>query len=96
MLGQLEQLDEECRELERAIDSLGMRSSGPPGLVYDQQRQIEYYVWGIERRVQQIRRWMRAEEDEPESSVEPQPEIDTEEDGISDEDWAADWAKGDR
>ena len=95
LLRQLEELDEQCRELEREMGSLGMRSVGPPGHIYEQQREIEYYVWGLESRVQQIRRWMNSADDEPDSSVEPRPEPDTEEDGISDEDWAADWAKGD-
>ena len=95
LLRQLEDLDEQCRELEREIGSLGMRSIGPPGAIYEQQREVEYYVWGLESRVQQIRRWMRSAEDEPDSSVEPRPEPDTEEDGISDDDWAAEWAEGD-
>ncbi len=69
---------------------------GTPGLIYDQQRQIEYHVWGLESQVQQIGRWMRPAEDEVNSSVEPPPEIDTQEDGISDDDWAAEWARGDR
>ena len=95
LLGQLDDLDKQCRDLEREIDSMSSRSMGFPGQVYDQQRQIEQYVWALERQVQQIRRWMHPEEHETESSVEPQPEIDTEEDGISDEDWAAEWATGD-
>ena len=96
LLGQLDALDEQCRELEREVNAMRMSSTGLPGMLYEQQRQIEYYVWTMERQLQQIRRWMRDEEVEPESSVEPQPDIDTEEDGISDEDWAAEWAKGDR
>lgn len=95
LLRQLEELDEQCRKLEREIGSLGMRSVGPPGHIYEQQREVEYYVWGLESRVQQIRRWMNSADDEPDSSVEPRPQPDTEEDGVSDEDWAADWAKGD-
>ena len=96
LLGQLDALDEQCRELKREVDAMRTSSMGLPGQLYEQQRQVEYYVWALERELQQIRRWARAEEVEPESSVEPKPEIDTEEDGISDEDWAAEWAKGDR
>ena len=96
MLRRLEDLDEECRKLEREIGSLGMRSMGLPNQVYDQQREIEYYVWSLEQQLQQIRRWIRAEDEESVSPVEEKPGPDTEEDGVSDEDWAADWAKGDR
>lgn len=96
MLRQLEDLDKQCRDLERQIDSLTSRSMGFPSQVYEQQRQIEYYVWTLDRQVQQIRQWLHPADDKTESSVEPPPEIDTEEDGISDEDWAAEWAKGDR
>jgi TolA-binding protein len=94
LLRQLEELDKRCRELEREIDSIGMKSVGPPVHIYEQQRQLEYYVRGLERQVQQIRRWMQAVDDDADRSVEPHPTPDTEEDGISDEDWAADWAKG--
>ena len=96
LLGQLDALDEQCRELERELDSMSRSNIGFPSQVYQQQRQIEYYIWGLERQVQQIRKSVNAEDEPAESSVEPQPEIDTEEDGISDEDWAAEWAKGDR
>ena len=94
VLGELEALEEQCRKLQRELDSGTLRGGGPPSVIYDRQRQIEYYVWGMERQLQEIRRWMRPQDDETESSVEPRPEVDTEEDGISDEDWAADWAKG--
>lgn len=96
LLGQLDELDKQCRELERELDSMSRSNIGFPSQVYEQQRQVEYYIWGLERQIQQIRRWMNAENDPAESSVEPKPEIDTEEEGISDEDWAAEWAKGDR
>lgn len=95
LLGQLEDLDQQCRELERELDSMGLRSMGFPSRIYEQQREVEYYVWALERQLQQIRRWMHPAEDETESSVEERSEIDTEEDGISDEDWAADWATSD-
>lgn len=96
LLGQLDELDKQCRELERELDSMSRSNIGFPSQVSQQQRQVEYYIWSIERQLQQIRQWMNAEDEPAESSVEPKPEIDTEEDGISDEDWAAEWAKGDR
>ena len=95
LLGQLDEIDKQCRDLERELDSMSTRSMGFPSQVYEQQRQIEYYILNLDRQVQQVRRWMHPEEDKAESSVEPKPEIDTNEDGISDEDWAAEWAKGD-
>ena len=72
-----------------------MTSVGSPYDIYEQQRRMEYSVYVLEQQVQDLRRWIRpADEDEdaPANDEPLQPE--DPEDGISDEDWAADWATG--
>lgn len=92
----LDALDEQCRELERELRRMGITNVGTPYDIYEQQRRMEYNVYVLERQVQDLRRWIRPAEgdEEPTAGDEPaQPE--EPEDGVSEEDWAAEWAKGD-
>lgn len=93
---QLKALDEQCRDLERELRGLGMTPRNAYE-EYQRQRSIEYYVTGLEQQLRDIRRWMQQgdEEDSADESPEPKPGSDTVEDGITDEDWAEEWAKGD-
>lgn len=89
---QLKTVDEQCRALERDLMRMSVGTSYD---VYQRQRQLEYYVMGLENQVREIRKYLNepAGEDAPPAQATPEP--DAEEDGVSDEDWAADWATGD-
>ena len=90
---QLDAMDEQCRQLERRLRGMGISSSGSPHEVYEQQRQIEYNVYTLERQLVDIRRWIKPPEEE-EKPVETEAEPDEPEDGMTDEEWAEQWATG--
>jgi len=91
LLRRLEELDEQCRELER---ELTRASLGPPNVIYQQQMEINYYVTVLERQVRDIRRSLRNKAAEDAQPGQADPEQEQEQDGMSDEEWAEEWAKG--
>jgi hypothetical protein len=91
----LDALEKQCEELERELRRMGMSSIGTPYDIYEQQRRMEYNVYVLERRAQDMRRWIRPARDDDEDPVNDVPAQPEEpDDGISDEDWAEEWAKG--
>lgn len=91
----LDALDEQCRELARELRRMST-NVGTPYDIYQRQRRMEYSVYALERQVQDLRRWIQPDEDDEDAPANDGPAQPEEpEDGISDEDWAADWAKGD-
>jgi hypothetical protein len=92
----LDALDEQCRELERELRRMGITNVGTPYDIYEQQRRMEYNVYVLERQVQDLRRWIHPDEDEEDAPANDGPAQPEEpDDGVTEEDWAADWAKGD-
>jgi TolA-binding protein len=92
----LDALDEQCRELEREIRRMGISSVGTSYDIYEQQRRVEYNVYVLERQLQDLRRWIRPADDDEEAPANDMPAPpDEPDDGISDEDWAEEWARGD-
>ena len=91
----LDALDKQCQELEREIRRMGITNVGTPYDIYEQQRRMEYNVYVLERQVQDLRRWIRPQDEDdeaPASDLTPQP--DEPDDGVSEENWAEEWAKG--
>ena len=91
----LDALDQQCRELERELRRIGS-NVGTPYDIYQRQRHMEYSVYALERQVQDLRRWIHPDEDEEDAPANDGPAQPEEpDDGVTEEDWAADWAKGD-
>ena len=91
----LEALDKQCEELEREIRRMGITNVGTPYDIYEQQRRMEYNVYVLERQVQDLRRWIRPQDDDDEApATDAPPQPDEPDDGVSEEDWAEEWAKG--
>jgi len=99
LLKQLETIEKAAREQRRELDM----STGPtPRTDYDlymYQQQVQYNVRNLEEHVHYIRdmvRDMEAREEKQNAPVEEQSPDERDEDGVSDEDWAEEWARGDR
>ena len=92
---QLKAMDDQCRDLERELRSLGSGSFDSGYDIYRRQQSIEYYVTAMERQVRQMRKWVRQPDDAEGGRAGDREETPMEEeDGVSDEDWAEEWAKG--
>ncbi len=91
---QLKAMDDQCRDLERELRSMGSGSFDSGYDVYRKQQSIEYYVTAMERQVRQLRKWVQQPDDAEGGRAGQPEETPMEEDGVSDEDWAEEWAKG--
>lgn len=92
---QLEALAEQCKQQEREVRNIGRSTFGTPYDIYRAQQYAEYNIRGLDNQLSYIKKYLREmDKEEQDAAADHAEQQAPEEQELSDEDWAEEWAKG--